>query len=161
MASPPAPIAFKRPESVLVVVYTRTGQVLMMKRVDHADFWQSVTGSLEWGEADIAATARRELSEETGIRTANLHDWDVSNRYEIFPEWRYKYRAGVTHNTEHVFSLELPAAIEVTLQPREHSAYEWLDFEAAAERATSWSNRDAIRMIAQMRQRDAAKRRRE
>ncbi len=151
MTEPTAPPPFKRPESVLVVVYTRDGKVLMLKRVDHPDFWQSVTGSLEWGESDFAATARRELMEETGIRVEQLDDLDVRNRYEIFPEWRYKYRPGVTHNTEHAFALEVATEVPVTINPREHSAYAWLDFEAAATRATSWSNRDVIRLLQQAR----------
>ena len=30
---------FKRPESVLVVVYTRSGKVLLLRRADHPEFW--------------------------------------------------------------------------------------------------------------------------
>ena len=61
---------FKRPESVLVVVYTRTGKVLLLRRADHPEFWQSVTGSMEWGDEQPAETAVRELREETGITAA-------------------------------------------------------------------------------------------
>lgn len=135
---------YKRPESVLVVVYTPTGKVLMLRRTDHSEFWQSVTGSLEWGDDDFEATARRELREETTIVAERLHDWDQTNTYVIFPEWRYKYAPGVTENTEHVFSLEVPEGTPVTLNPGEHSEYTWLSFPEAAARATSWSNRDAI-----------------
>lgn len=135
---------FKRPESVLVVVYTKTGKVLMLRRADHAEFWQSVTGSLEWDTQDPKATARRELREETGIVTGDLRDWQKTNTYVIFPEWRHRYAPGVTENTEHVFSLELPNEVPVKLNPDEHSEFLWLAFPAAVERATSWSNRDAI-----------------
>lgn len=137
---------YKRPESVLVVIYTATGKVLMMRRADHPLFWQSVTGSLEWDTRDTRATAVRELREETGIEVApsQLRDWHASNRYVIFPEWRHRYAPGVTENTEHVFSLELPVEPRVTLNPAEHSAYAWLDFPDAAATATSWTNRDAI-----------------
>ncbi len=61
----PAP-AWKRPESVLVVVHT-ADQVLLLERVRPAGFWQSVTGSLEAGETASQA-AIRELGEETGFR---------------------------------------------------------------------------------------------
>lgn len=41
---------YKRPESVLVVIYANSsGRVLMLQRRDDPDFWQSVTGSLEEG----------------------------------------------------------------------------------------------------------------
>ncbi|HXK57741.1 MAG TPA: dihydroneopterin triphosphate diphosphatase, partial [Gammaproteobacteria bacterium] len=35
---------YKRPESILLVVYTQTAEVLMLKRTRPAQFWQSVTG---------------------------------------------------------------------------------------------------------------------
>jgi len=135
---------YKRPESVLVVVYTRTGKVLMLRRADHPQFWQSVTGSLEWDDETLLATAKRELQEETGLAMDGLRDWGKTNRYIIFPQWRYKYAPGVTENTEHVFSLEIPAETAITLNPAEHGEYQWMGFEEAAEKATSWSNRDAI-----------------
>ena len=140
--------AFKRPESVLVVVYTRTGKVLMLKRADHANFWQSVTGSLEWGEMDIAATARRELHEETGIDAPALRNWGITRQYDIFPEFRHRYAPDVAHNTEHMFSLQLAHEVPVRLNPLEHSEYRWLEFPAAETLCLSWTNREAIAMIA-------------
>ena len=137
---------YKRPESVLVVVYTRAGEVLLLKRADNPDYWQSVTGSMHWGEGQPLAAAVRELREETGITVSPqaLHDWQRSNRYIIFPEWRYKYAPGTRENTEHIFSLELPARVAVTLTPSEHTEYLWLPFTDAAARVFSWSNREAI-----------------
>lgn len=140
--------AFKRPESVLVVVYTRTAKVLLLKRADHAHFWQSITGSLEWGEADIAAAARRELHEETGIEALALRNWGIARQYDIFPEFRHRYAPEVAHNTEHMFSLELVHEVPVRLNPLEHSEYRWLDFAAAEGLCLSWTNREAIAMIA-------------
>ena len=142
------PPAFKRPESVLVVVYTRTAKVLMLKRADHENFWQSVTGSLEWGEMDIAATARRELFEETGIDAPALRNWGIARQYDIFAEFRHRYAPDVAHNTEHMFSLELECEAPVRLNPLEHSDYRWLAFAAAEKLCLSWTNREAIAMIA-------------
>ena len=45
--------AYKRPESVLVVVHTPAGQTLLLKRARPV-FWQSVTGSLEWPDEPAA-----------------------------------------------------------------------------------------------------------
>ena len=141
--------SFKRPESVLVVVYSRNGKVLLLRRADHPEFWQSITGSMEWGDEQPAETAARELREETGIvvAPAALTDWKLQNRYEIFPQWRYKYAPGVAENTEHFFSLELPDEQTVALSPDEHSEYEWVSFEQALDRVFSWTNRDALLLL--------------
>lgn len=144
-------MANKIPVSVLVLIHTPALEVLLMERADHPGFWQSVTGSLDPGET-LRETAVREVREETGIRIAldELDDWQVENRYEIYPFFRHRYPPGVTHNTEHVFGLRLPAARPVTLAPQEHVAFEWLPWEIAAERVRSWSNRDAIRLLPEM-----------
>jgi dATP pyrophosphohydrolase len=81
----------------------------------------------------------------------DLIDWRLVNRYEIFPEWRHRYPPEVTHNTEHVFSLQLPAARAVTVAPNEHLGYRWLPWRQAARAVFSWSNRDAILMLPYLR----------
>jgi dATP pyrophosphohydrolase len=138
----------KIPVSVLVVIYTADGQVLLMERADAPGYWQSVTGSQDTGET-LAQTAIREVREETGLDATafELAPWDIENRYEIYERWRHRYAPGVTHNTEHVFGLRLPAALPVTLAPREHLRYQWLPWEEAAERCFSPSNAAAIRLL--------------
>lgn len=138
----------KQPVSVLVVIYTPTLEVLLLERMAHPGFWQSVTGSREADET-LIDTARREVGEETGIDTARygLNDWQITNTFEIFAEWRHRYAPGVTHNTEHVFGLEVPQPLAVTLAPDEHRDWVWMPWQAAAERCFSWSNRDAILML--------------
>jgi dATP pyrophosphohydrolase len=139
----------KVPESVLVVIHTADLQVLLLERADHPGFWQSVTGSKECADEPLVQTCRREVLEETGIDTAQheLTDWDIENRYEIYMHWRHRYPEGVTHNTEHVFGLRLPAPVAVAIAPREHLRYAWLPWEQAAERCFSWSNAQAIRQL--------------
>ena len=87
--------------------------------------------------------------EETGIVASQdaLKDWRQSNLFEIFAEWRHRYAPGVTHNTEHVFSLEVPATQAIFIAPAEHSNYQWLPWQEAAAKCFSWSNRDAILML--------------
>ena len=138
----------KIPVSVLVVIHTQDGQVLLMERADAPGFWQSVTGSQDEGET-LEQTAIREVREETGLDAAQfeLTRWDISTRYEIYERWRHRYAPGVTHNTEHVFGLKLPAPRPVVLAPREHLRYEWLPWEEAAERCFSPSNAEAIRLL--------------
>lgn len=139
---------FKRPVSVLVVIHTPDLQVLLLDRASHPGYWQSVTGSQEDGE-NLLETAQREVAEETGIIAPHCQfdDWQITNNFEIFAEWRYRYAPGVTHNTEHVFSLQLPQVQAVRIAPAEHLAYCWLPWKEAAEKCFSWSNRDAILML--------------
>ena len=137
-----APV-YKRPESVLVVVYSADAQVLMLRRHEPPTFWQSVTGSLEWGEEPEQA-ARRELIEETGLEAAALEDCHDSHLFEIYKIWRHRYAEGVTENREHVFRLAVPDACPVTLDALEHAEYKWLPRVEAAQRASSYTNRQAI-----------------
>ena len=139
----------KLPVSVLVIVHTAGGEVLLLERAARAGFWQSVTGSLDRIDELAAVAARREVLEETGIeaRLQDFRRWSLTYTFEIFAQWRDRFVPGTTHNTEHVFSLELPARAPVSLAPLEHSACEWLPWEAAAAKCFSWSNRDAIRVL--------------
>lgn len=142
--------AFKRPLSVLVVVHAPNLDVLLLERTSHPGYWQSVTGSLEDGESPRHA-ARREVAEETGILAPPqaFNDWQLSNRFEIFAEWRHRYASGVTHNIEHVFSLCVPRDTAVVVAPAEHLRHQWLPWRAAAAACFSWTNRDAILMLGQ------------
>src|SRR6476469_3175632 len=107
---------FKIPVSVLVVIHTPDLRVLLIERADRPGFWQSVTGSQDEGES-LRQTATREVSEETGLNANDgvLTDWSLTNQFEIYPEWRWRYAPGTVTNTEHVFGLRLPEAMPVTL----------------------------------------------
>jgi len=139
---------YKAPISVLVVVYTPDLQVLLLERADHPGYWQSITGSQDQNEA-LLQTAARETTEETGIDATNflLTDLNFINKYEIYQEWRWRYAPGVTHNTEHVFSLLLPKPTPVIVSPREHLRYAWLPQQEAIEKVFSCSNAEAIRNL--------------
>jgi len=136
------PSNYKRPESVLVVVHTAT-KALLIKRTDHTSFWQSVTGSLEWGEQAYSA-ATRELGEETNIHRNELRQTGIVRSYEILSEWQSRYAPNTDRNKEHVFYCFLDEQPEIRLNPDEHSEYQWLDFDSAANKVFSWSNKLAL-----------------
>lgn len=148
---------FKIPQSVLVVIYTSALDVLLIKRADVADFWQSVTGSKDALSESFIETAVREVQEETGMNCQaasafemGLSDWGLENVYEIYPQWRHRYGPGVTHNTEHLFGLRVPPNTPVVLSPREHTHFQWLPYRDAAAACFSPSNAEAVLMLPRM-----------
>ncbi|MBP6121242.1 MULTISPECIES: dihydroneopterin triphosphate diphosphatase [Providencia] len=135
---------YKRPESVLVIIMAEdSGRVLMMRRKDDPDFWQSVTGSLELHEKAYA-TAFREIKEETGFtpQKNQLQDLSRSVIFEIFPHFRHRYAPDVTHCKEHWFKMVLSK--EQTPLLTEHSDFRWMRPKEAADLTKSWSNSQAI-----------------
>jgi len=146
----PGPENFKRPESILVVVHTLNGEVLLLQRADATQAWQSVTGSMRWDERLPVETARRELFEETGLRAnSDLHDCNVQNRYPIHPLWKHRYHPGQADNLEHVFTFTLPDRVAITLNPEEHSRCCWQPYAQALEMVRFATNRAAIELLMQ------------
>lgn len=140
---------FKKPESVLVVIYCQTTlRCLMMQRKDDPNFWQSVTGSLENNELPIE-TAIREVYEETGIDIvgSNLSLVDAKHvvEFEIFTQFRHRYAPQVKINKEHWFYLPLTTEVKPMLS--EHLAYQWMSIQDAANLTLSPNNREAIKKI--------------
>ena len=150
------PRPWKIPESVLVVIHTPALDVLLIRRADADDFWQSVTGSKESADEALELTAAREVGEETGIYCTagsvlapRLRNWQLQNIYEIYPQWRFRYAPQVTHNTEHLFSLCVPERLEPRLHDREHTDWRWLPYREAADMCFSPSNAEAILLLPQ------------
>jgi len=138
--------AFRRPESVLIVIHTAAGEFLLLERRRPPGFWQSVTGSLEWGEtADDAA--RREVIEETGITQGFLRNLQWTQVYEILPSFGKKYAPGVTTNLEHAFALKLMERVPVALSVTEHVQYRWASAAEAVDTASSSTNRAVIQQL--------------
>jgi dATP pyrophosphohydrolase len=134
---------FRRPESVLVVIHTEGGEFLLLERRRPPGFWQSVTGSMEWGEpADTAA--RREVIEETGITQGVLVNLQWTQVYEILPAFGKVYAPGITLNLEHAFSLRLQDRVPVVLSDAEHVQFRWASAADAMETASSSTNRAVI-----------------
>jgi dATP pyrophosphohydrolase len=131
---------------VLIVIYTAAGEFLLLERRRPPGFWQSVTGSLEWGEtADDAA--RRELIEETGITQGFLRNLQWTQVFEILPSFGKTYAPGITTNLEHAFALKLLERVPVTLSVKEHVQYRWASAVEAVDTVTSRTNLAVIRQL--------------
>lgn len=125
------------------MIYTEGGEYLLLERRRPPGYWQSVTGSLEWGESADAA-ARREVIEETGIRQGVLVNLQWTQVYEILPAFGKVYAPGVTLNLEHAFSLRLPQRVPVVLSDSEHVQYRWVPALEALDTVSSSTNRAVI-----------------
>ncbi|QCZ94070.1 dihydroneopterin triphosphate diphosphatase [Salinimonas iocasae] len=138
-------MSLKRPESVLVVLYDFQHRVLVMQRNDDADFWQSVTGTIEAGETALQ-TAYREVAEETGLQLKpdeqDIVDQQTTNLFKIREKWLHRYPPGTRYNREHVFTAQVNSEAALTLT--EHSAYEWLSKADALARLWSPTNVEAV-----------------
>ena len=113
-------------------------------------------GSLEPADVDaggnigVVASIERELREETGIQVpdATLIDLRHRERFPIVPAWRARYAPEVHENLEHWFALVLPFRRQISLNVQEHRQHGWLTARSATFLASSWTNRQAIRLLA-------------
>lgn len=138
-------MVYKRPESVLVVIYSEQHNVLLLQRKDDPSFWQSVTGSMEDGETPLM-TAIRELDEEVDIDLSTtpyrIVDCHTINQFPIRPKWRFRYPPNTQCITEYVFCVEIQQSQALSLT--EHLTYDWVTQQEAVDRVWSPSNRRAI-----------------
>lgn len=139
----------KIPKSVLVIAHDKDLNVLLLERADHKNFWQSITGSLDFAEENLLDAAKRELEEETGIKTDNENwlDWKLSRRFKIFSHWKHRYDENINFNTEHIFSVCVDSKNKIILSPREHVNFTWIFWREAADKCFSWTNVLAIKEL--------------
>lgn len=123
---------YKRPVSILVVIYAQdTKRVLMLQRRD--DRFLAVCNRQRGRGETAPQAAMREVKEEVTIDVVaeqlTLIDCQRTVEFEIFSHLRHRYAPGVTRNTESWFCLALPHERQIVFT--EHLAYKWLDAPAA------------------------------
>ena len=134
--------SYKRPESVLIIILNHKGQVLLLKRNDPINYWQSVTGSLKWDETPDSAAAR-ELMEETSINEGQWIKTGIINEYPIDPRWRNRFHQDTKINKEHVFYY-VTNQESISIDPKEHCEWSWFDHERAVQLISSKTNQWAV-----------------
>ena len=140
-------MSYRRPVSILVVVHSDAGDVLLLRRSKPFDFWQSVTGSLKDGETHADAAAR-ELFEETGLADEGALVYSgVSRTFVIDPRWRHKFAPGIVENVEFEWRYRLPEKRDIVMNADEHSEYCWVSVQEAIAKVWSWTNRDALKLL--------------
>ncbi|MBI79673.1 MAG: dihydroneopterin triphosphate diphosphatase [Pseudomonadota bacterium] len=137
---------YRRPESVLVVIYTFYMDFLLLERTHPVNFWQSVTGTICWNE-DPHDAAIREVKEETGLSSESIIDAKLKNKFSILPEWKDRYDPKVNFNTEHLWYLKIPQKVSIDLCYKEHKSYKWVKSEQALKMVQSWTNKEAIKRL--------------
>ena len=121
----------RRPESVLVLVFTDGRDVLLLKRSRPFEFWQSVTGSLRAFESHTEAAAR-ELAEETGLADEGaLTFTGVSRQFVIDRRWRNRFAPGIAENVEYEYHYRLAHTVAVSPSADEHSESAWMPTRSA------------------------------
>ena len=132
---------------MLVAVFTSDAKILLLRRWQPFDFWQSVTGSLKEEESHADAAAR-ELLEETGFTDEGvLSDSGISRKFDIDPRWRDRFEPGVLENVEFEWRYKIPAARDIELNEEEHSEYKWVPIDDAIDMVWSWTNREALQQL--------------
>ncbi len=125
----------------VIRIVGRAWKVLVLRRAlgtRSAGSWELVHGHIEKSEKPVAA-ARRELREETGLRTKKLYSITVNPFYLL---------ANDTVQVALVFAAIVDSE-RVTLGP-EHDRYEWISVAAAAKRLTWPRDAESLRHARQL-----------
>ena len=116
---------------------------LILKRKLHWKGWEFVKGGVDRFESKKNA-ALREVKEETGLKTQQIH------KHNHFGKYLYKKkfldRTGIAGQTYSLYSAKVKKA-KVKVDKREHSNYQWLDFNQAAKKLTHPNQKKCLKIV--------------
>ena len=125
-------------KAVFIVTYRKEKNkifYLLLKRKLHWSGWEFPKGGIEKQEKDKDAL-KRELQEESGQQSIKLNSYNLSGKYKY--NRMYSDRPGMIGQTYKLFSAEIKDK-KVKIDKREHSTYEWLEYDKAWSRL-KWPN---------------------
>jgi dATP pyrophosphohydrolase len=133
---------------VLVIPYVKTSDGILyciFKRSDAADCWQFIAGGGETDDSDVLFSAKRESNEEAGISFDSKFvalETTCSISAECFASAREDWGEDCLVIPEYSFAVEVKFDdIQIS---REHSIFEWVDYDTAKHRLRYDSNKVAL-----------------
>lgn len=123
----------RAPFQILVLPYRKSGneyEYAIFKRAD-AGYWQGIAGGGEDNETPLEA-AKRELFEETGIKSNNLLKLQF---YSHVPKTEFAahktWSSDIYVIPEYYYAVEV--IDEVIVLSQEHTEYRWVDYDKGYE----------------------------
>ena len=131
--------SFLTPSYISAFIIAKTKYLLLRRSSAYlTGTWQMVTGGIHEGEKAYEA-AIREILEETGLTPKSLYSADAMETFYM--------KAIDKVMSVPVFVAFIEEEVEVALSPKEHDAYEWLDFQQARERLLFSEQRRVIAIV--------------
>ena len=133
-------------KAVFMTVYLKEKNkilYLILKRKLHWTGFEFPKGGFEENET-IQEGIIRELKEEAGLKPKNVKKFNFSGKYDY--DKKYRDRPGIAGQTYLLYSIEAPNK-EIKIDEREHSGYEWLEFEEAFNKLTWRNQREALILV--------------
>ncbi len=135
------------------IVVCKDGKVLLCARADQETYnWQFPQGGIEEGE-DIIEAAKRELFEETGIKSLKLvKTMPYSLKYDFPKNNKHHQIAGYKGQDQHWVCFEFLGddnEINLRINPEEieFKDFEWADITEAAERIIEFKKEVYLKVV--------------
>jgi 8-oxo-dGTP pyrophosphatase MutT (NUDIX family) len=132
--------------AVFVVTYAREKDKIfyaILKRHKHWKGWEFPKGGVEKSE-NLLKAVKREVFEETGLKTKNIKKWNISGKYKYSKI--FKDRPEYLGQTYKLFSAEVKKA-KISVDKREHHFGEWMEFEKAIKKLKHQNQKKCLRVV--------------
>ena len=118
-------------------------QYLVLKRKHHWKGWEFPKGGINLDEK-MESAVRREVGEETGLTARKIRKFNFSGKYLYKKE--FSDRTGIVGQTFSLYSAEVKKG-KVKIDKKEHSEYNWLEFEKAIKKVRFNNQKKSLRIV--------------
>jgi len=132
--------------AIFAVAYSRVNnkiEYLLLKRKKHWRGWEFPKGGVDLFETKKMAV-KREIKEETGLKILKIKKFHLSGKYRYKKE--YKDRKGIFGQKFSLYAVEVQKG-KVTIDRKEHSGFEWKNFEGAIKKLTWESQKRCLKKV--------------
>ncbi len=134
-------------KAIFVVTYSENKnneiEYLILKRQHHWKGWEFPKGGVNPNETKEHAV-KRELREETGLIPAKIKKFNYAGKY-LYKK-KFSDRTGISGQTFSLYSAQVKKG-KVKIDKKEHSEYEWLDFEKAVRKVRFINQKKSLRIV--------------